>query len=173
MKQAKTLSSARLTYLPLSSSHLSESYVNWINDTDVNKYLETRQTTFGQLKAFLEEQEKKDILFWAIHLNENKKHIGNIKIDPIDKVELSGEYGILMGDKSEWKKGYAQEASERIIQFCFEEYNLSKITLGVVDENMSAVKLYEKLGFEVYEVKENSGVYGGKSCNTLRMVLKK
>lgn len=173
MKQAKTLSSARLTYLPLSSSHLSESYVNWINDTDVNKYLETRQTTFGQLKAFLEEQEKKDILFWAIHLNENKKHIGNIKIDPIDKVELSGEYGILMGDKSEWRKGYAQEASERIIQFCFEEYNLSKITLGVVDENMSAVKLYEKLGFEVYEVKENSGVYSGKSCNTLRMVLKK
>lgn len=173
MKQAKVLSSSRLTYVPLSISHLSQSYADWINDPAVNKYLETRQTTLTQLEDFLKEQEKKDILFWAIHLKENNKHIGNIKIDPIDSSESSGEYGILMGDKSEWKKGYAKEASDRIIQFCFEEYDLSKITLGVVEENTSAVKLYEKLGFEVYQIKENSGVYGDKLCNTLRMVLKK
>ncbi|RYU92903.1 GNAT family N-acetyltransferase [Emticicia agri] len=173
MRKAKVLDSARLNYVPLSATHVSQTYADWINDPEVNKYLETRQTTLEQLEDFVKGQEKKDILFWAIQLKDSNKHIGNIKIDPINDVDASGEYGILMGDKSEWKKGYAQEASERIIKFCFDEFNLSKITLGVVEENTAAVNLYKRLGFEIYQIKENSGVYEGKLCNTLRMELKK
>ena len=40
----------------------------------------------------------------GIHLKENCKHIGNIKIDPINKKHGTGEYGIMMGDKDEWGK---------------------------------------------------------------------
>ena len=170
---AKPLESERLYFEALSSKHLSDTYVNWLNDTRVNKYLESGgDYTLKTLETFLTEQVQKNILFWAIYIKASKKHIGNIKIDPINLENNSGEYGILMGDCDEWGKGYAKEASRTIIDFCFNTLKLSQITLGVIDENKSAVKLYEKLGFEIESINENSGVYDTKMCNSIRMVKK-
>jgi RimJ/RimL family protein N-acetyltransferase len=169
--KAKRLESERLYFEALSLKHLSQTYVNWLNDTRVNKYLESGgDYTLGKLEIFLIEQAQKDILFWAIHIKDSKKHIGNIKIDPINLEKNSGEYGILMGDCSEWGKGYAKEASVAITDYCFKTLKLSKITLGVIEENSSAVKLYEKLGFETESIIENFGVYDNKMCNSIRMV---
>ncbi len=165
------LETKRLLLRPLTLKHLSNRYVDWLNDVEVYKYLETGGNyTIEELKIYLKEQEEKNILFWAIHLKESNKHIGNIKIDPIDKVNNSGEYGIMIGDRSEWRKGYSKEASMRIIEYCFEEIKLSKITLGVIESNSNAIRLYEKIGFRIESVIENSGVYQGEVCNSLRMV---
>ena len=66
------------------------------------------------------------MLFWAIHLKEGGKHIGNIKIDPVNKRHGLGEYGIMIGDSDEWGKGYAKEASELVIHHCFRDLRLRK-----------------------------------------------
>lgn len=166
------LSSKRLLYHRLSNQHITEDYVDWLNDDDVNIFLETKGNyTLDKLKMYVEEHFKNEIYFWAIHLKDNNKHIGNIKIDPIDNETKSGEYGILMGDKMHWGKGYAKEASFRIIQYCFEELKLSKITLGVIEDNVKAIMLYKKLGFQIDQIKKEVGVYNQKLCNALRMSL--
>tara|TARA_R110002096_G_scaffold229836_1_gene419453 strand:- start:11401 stop:11934 length:534 start_codon:yes stop_codon:yes gene_type:complete len=166
------LTSERLIFKRLSPEHISESYLNWINDPEVYKYLETRGNyTMDMLKDYVDEQYKNNIHFWAIHLKDSNKHIGNIKIDPINLENNSGEYGILMGDKLNWGKGYAKEASIRIIDYCFSEIKLSKINLGVIEDNVSAFNLYKKIGFEIEEVKTDFGVYNGKLCNSIRMSL--
>ena len=83
--KSKYLESERLYFEALSSKHLSQVYVNWLNDTRVNKYLESGgDYALNKLETFLIEQTQKDILFWAIHIKDSKKHIGNIKIDPIN-----------------------------------------------------------------------------------------
>lgn len=167
------IESERLILKPLSLQHLSKTYVSWLNDIDVYRYLETGGNyTYQELETYLKNQVEKDILFWAIHLKSNNKHIGNIKIDPINTELKSGEYGIMMGDKTEWGKGYAKEATLRILKFCFEEINLSQITLGVVENNTNALKLYETLGFKTEKVNKNTGVYQGETCNSIRMVKK-
>ena len=74
-----------------------------------------------------------------------------------------------MGDKTNWSKGYAKEASKRVLKYCFEELKLSKITLGVIQENTSAVKLYEKIGFTIDVIKKDTGTYNNKLSNSLRM----
>jgi RimJ/RimL family protein N-acetyltransferase len=156
----------------VSIEHVSSNYVSWINDPEVNMYLETKGNyTLDLLKSYIEEQYNKEIYFWAIHLKSSNKHIGNIKIDPINEDLNSGEYGILMGDRLNWGKGYAKEATLRIVRYCFEDLGLSKITLGVIQDNINAVKLYEKIGFTIDEVKKNVGVYNNKLCNSLRMSL--
>ena len=148
--KAVELESKNLIFKKLSKKHLSIDYVNWLNDPDVNSYLESGGSyTIKLLEEYLTEQEQKDILFWAIHLKCSNKHIGNIKIDPINHKNNSGEYGILIGDKTSWGKGYAKEASLTIIKHCFDEIKLSKITLGVIEDNLNAVKLYKKLGFSI------------------------
>lgn len=169
--KAKVLESERLILKPLSLKHLTTTYVDWMNDIDIYKYLETGGNyTLKDLEDYLNQQEKNDILFWAIHIKESNKHIGNIKIDPIDYTNNSGEYGIMMGDKTEWGKGYAKEASLKVINFCFNELNLSQVTLGVIQNNINAIKLYEKIGFVVEKIIENFGKYQGKVCSSIRMV---
>src|SRR5688572_27941667 len=117
--KAPSLSSERLVFVPVSTVHLSQQYVNWLNDVEVYKYLETGgDYTIIKLEQFLKNVESKEILFWAIHLKSNNRHIGNIKIDPINARHGIGEYGIMIGDREQWRSGYAQEASRRIIEFC-------------------------------------------------------
>lgn len=100
------------------------------------------------MEDFLKGVEQRSILFWAIRIKESGKHIGNIKIDPINQRNRIGEYGILIGDKSEWGKGYAKETSLSTIDYCFSDsLNLRKITLGVVEDNKPALELYRKIGF--------------------------
>lgn len=166
------LTSERLLLKRLSVDHVSTEYLNWLNDPEVNGYLEIKgEQTLSMLTSYIEQQYNNEVYFWAIHLKDSNKHIGNIKIDPINFEHKSGEYGILMGDRPNWGKGYAKEASLRIIKYCFEELKLSKITLGVIQDNINAVKLYEKIGFTTDEVKIDTGIYNHKLSNSLRMSL--
>ena len=143
-----------------------------MNDIDVHRYLESGGNyTMQMLRTYLKEVDQKQILFWAIKIKESGKHIGNIKIDPLNTRHGYGEYAIMMGDRTEWGKGYAKEASKLVINYCFNDLNLRKITLGVVEDNQSAVGLYEKLGFGVEGIYKYHGIYDGKFCHVLRMAL--
>ena len=151
------LETKRLSLEPLSKYFLSQVYVNWLNDDVVNQYLVSGgDYTLEKLQQYLEEVERKPKYFWAIKLKETNKHIGNIKIDPINLNDLSGEYGIMIGDRSTWGKGIGKEASEIVLAFCFETLHLKKITLGVQKNNLKAIRLYEKLGFTLEKQSESN-----------------
>jgi ribosomal-protein-alanine N-acetyltransferase len=170
--KAPILRSNRLILVPLSMSHLSQEYVNWLNDPEVTFFLDSGgDYTFEKLNNFLEDVENKDILFWGIHLNHDQKHIGNIKIDPVNLKHGLCEYGILLGEKSEWGKGYAKEASLMVIDYCFNVLNLRKMTLGVVEDNENAVTLYKNLGFIIEGVYKDHRFHNNQYWNTLRMAL--
>jgi [ribosomal protein S5]-alanine N-acetyltransferase len=170
--EAPILESERLILKPLTLEHHTQDYVDWLNDEEVYRYLETGGNyNMEMLKNYLVDVEKKYILFWAIHLKNNRIHIGNIKIDPIVRKHGIAEYGIMMGRKSEWGKGYAKEATNKIIEFCFKELNIRKLTLGVVEDNLTAVSLYQKIGFIIEGTYLRHGLYQGKYCNILRMAM--
>lgn len=170
--KAAELSSARLVYKPLSLAHLSQEYVNWMNDPVVICYLESGGNyTIDMLRDYLREVEEKDSLFWAIHTLDTGEHIGNIKIDPVNERHGIAEYGIMMGKRSEWGKKYATEASQTIIEHCFGELGIRKITLGVVADNTLAYRLYVKLGFQIEGRYRNHGIYEGKYCDVIRMAI--
>ena len=146
------LETERLTLSSVTLADCSENYLSWLNDTDINMYLESGfyQHNIQGLVDFVNGyQSNKKAVFLVIRLKENNKHIGNIKIDKINYIHRNCEYGIMMGDKTEWGKGYAKEASIAIINYAFEELGLNKVNLGVIDSNDVAVKLYEKIGFVV------------------------
>lgn len=166
------LHSKRLIFKPLSLNHLSQEYVSWMNDPDVYRYLESGgDYTLIKLKSFLEDVEKKEIYFWAIHKKENDQHLGNIKINPVHKKHGRAEYGIMMGRKSEWGKGYGKEATMRILTFCFETIQLRKITLGVVSDNKPALNLYEKIGFRTEGIFKKHSLHFDEYCDVTRMAI--
>jgi len=162
----------RLILKPISMEHCNGRYVSWMNDPEVYKYLETGgDYTKEMLTDYIETLTNKHTFFWGIHTKEDDKHIGNIKIDPINKRHGYGEYGILMGDRSEWGKGYAKEASLLVIDFCFKKLKLRKINLGVVSANISALGLYQKLGFIIEGTYKQHGYYDNQLQDLIRMAL--
>ena len=166
--EVPALETDRLILKPLNMYFLSKDYVNWLNDKEVNRYLESGGNyTLEMLEGYLEEVESNPKFFWAIILKETNKHIGNIKIDPIDLNHLLGEYGIMIGDRTVWGKGVAKEVSEAVIDFCFNTLNFKKINLGVKKSNLKAIRLYEKLGFIV----ENQTKPHGSVVEYYRMFL--
>lgn len=168
-----TLNSERLMLRPLNLTHCTTEYVAWMNNHEVFRYLETGGNyKIEDLRKYLESVEANDsMLFWAIHLIDSGKHIGNIKIDPVNNRHGLGEYGIMMGDSDEWGKGYAKEASLVVIDYCFNKVGLRKITLGVIEQNIAAVKLYKKIGFQVEGIYKKHGIYDGEYRDVLRMAL--
>ena len=171
-KLIRKLESERLVVFPMNESFCTESYLNWLNDSEVCKYLELGAVCDMEgLRNYVNNAVKNNLFFWAICLKSSGKHIGNIKIDPINFRHKRGEYGILIGDKIEWGKGFAKEASKLIIDFCFNELNLLKITLGVVESNTTAVFLYKKIGFQVEGVYKDHGFYENRVENVLRMAI--
>lgn len=172
-KTIPSLETERLILKPLGIKFLSKNYHTWMQDDSVTKYMTSGGTdyTYEKLKKYLEDVEKKNIYFWAVIIKEVDKHIGNIKIDPIDKNYKTGEYGIMIGDKLELGKGYAYEASQKIINYCFDKLALNQITLGVKKSNIRAIKLYEELGFVKINRDEFPIKYKNIDDDGIRMVM--
>jgi len=130
------------------------------NDEEVNRFLDTGDNyTKEMLIDHLKNVAELDIYYWAIHIKINGLHIGNIKIDPIYQRHGLAEYSIMMGRKTEWGKGYAKEASTKIIDFRFKELKIRKLTLGVVADHKSAVNLYKGLAFQVEGIHKYTGFF--------------
>ena len=49
------------------------------------------------------------------------------------------------------RKGYAYMGMKLVLKFAFENIKLNRVFLGVVEWNLAAIKLYEKIGFKYRE----------------------
>lgn len=58
-----------------------------------------------------------------------------------------GIFGIAIGDRKYWGRGYGTEATNLMLRFAFTELNLRRLTLGADATNTRAIRSYEKSGF--------------------------
>ena len=56
-KKSKILVGNRIYLKVLTENNATEEYCSWLNDAEVNRYLETRKTTIQELKEYLTEAE--------------------------------------------------------------------------------------------------------------------
>ena len=142
------LAGERVFLRELEESDATEEYCSWINDSDVNKYLEAKKATVEGLRAYIREKRKsKNALFYGIFLKETGKHIGNVKLEPIDWNKGKATMGIMIGDKESWGQGLGKEALEVLFDYMKKKHSLKEIELGVRPEHKRAIALYKKLGF--------------------------
>ena len=94
--------SAQVSLFLLEPEHVTQDYVSWLNDSQVNQYLECRfvRHTIESTKKFVQAMlDSPDNLFLGIRSHLFDRHIGNIKIGPIDKNHGFGLLGIMIGEK--------------------------------------------------------------------------
>ena len=79
---------------------------------------------------------------------ENSRSIGCIDIFDFDPKNKRAGIGILIGDENERRKGYAAEAIEIVIDYCFTTLDLHQVYCSVVADNQDSLALFRKLNFE-------------------------
>ena len=66
----------RLLLRILTEKDATEKYCSWINDPEVNKYLDTKAITLNELKQYINEKyNDPNCLFFGIFLKQNNIHI--------------------------------------------------------------------------------------------------
>ena len=148
----------RVYLRPVTASDANERYLSWLLDEEVTRYLElgyrenTLETLRDDIRRFNSDPGR---IFRAIIAVEGDLHIGNIKIERIDKVHRFGELGLMIGDKRFWRRGYGTEAIRLMCNLAFEEYGLRRVTATYFADNVASQLAFQRLGFQV------EGVYKG------------
>jgi RimJ/RimL family protein N-acetyltransferase len=150
-------------------------FVKWFNDPEVNKFMFIRELTLAKEKKYILDRiagKVKDTLHFCIETVEGM-HIGSVALESIQTRNKNATFGIIIGDKNYWGKGYGEEASRLIIDHGFKKLKLHRIELDVYSYNKRAIKLYQKLGFKKEAVKREHNFYNGKFYDTIIMGLLK
>jgi RimJ/RimL family protein N-acetyltransferase len=73
--------------------------------------------------------------------------IGITVLKDINLINRSAEFSIYIGDKDHRGKGFSNDATSETLRFGFFKLGLKRIYLKVLEENETAIKLYQTAGF--------------------------
>ena len=140
----------RVLLRELTEADVTVSYVRWMNDAEIVRYLESRYTTHTAediLEYVRGVRADPNSLMWAICAAETGEHVGNIKLGPVDWIHRRGDIGLMIGERSVWGQGYAMEAISLLSEYAFSDLRLHKLIAGMYEENLGSRKAFEKAGF--------------------------
>jgi diamine N-acetyltransferase len=136
----------------------------WENDTDNWKV----SNTLAPFSRFVLEQyiatAHQDIytvkqLRLMINRSPSSQAEGSMPVGCIDLFDFEPNHqragvGILISDKSDRRKGYASEALEILIQYCFLSLNLHQLYCNITPDNEASILLFQKHGFQITGIKK-------------------
>jgi RimJ/RimL family protein N-acetyltransferase len=147
---SRFIESPRLYLREVRPSDVNERYYAWMNDPDVTRYLESRfhPASMESLREYVGERLRdRSSVFLAIVLKDDDRHIGNIKLGPINWIHRTADIGLLIGEKDVWNSGYATEAIAAVTDYAFRTLNLHKVTAGCYHTNEGSARAFLKVGF--------------------------
>jgi RimJ/RimL family protein N-acetyltransferase len=127
-----------------------DSLVTWFNDTDVTRFLlRYRPLTRMEEEAFLRKISESDTdIVLGIAVRENDRLVGFTGLNQLDVRNRHVRFGIGLGDKSTWGKGYGTEATRLMVRYAFDTLNLHRVWLHVSENNERGLRTYQKVGFQ-------------------------
>ena len=127
-------------------------FQRWLADMEVTRYLVHRHPPTQRQEEHSLERAAEDPhrVLWAITLMEGEeagKLIGATGLERIDWRNRDAESGIMIGDKSEWRRGYASEAMQLRTEYAFLDLGLRKVWTSVWLPNHGSRRALEKTGY--------------------------
>lgn len=125
--------------------------LKWLNNPKINKFIGDnpgKKTTFKKQRKWFEDYKNNNKKkFFTIC--DDKKPIGFMGLSNINKINKNADLFIVIGEDNYRGKGFAKKAIVWLTNFGFRKLGLHKINLGVIEENIVAIKLYKSVGFKI------------------------
>ena len=112
-------------------------------------------------------------VLFVIRKNEASEPIGYTEIYNIEAASGCAEFGIAVADPANRRRGYGSEATRLALDYCWNDLNLRRLSLRVVGDNLAALNMYAKAGFETEGLlRQGAYVDGAYRDVTLMAVLR-
>ena len=152
-----------------------DAFVRWFSDAETTRYLALRAPFSKAMEeqwftSMLESQGKNSYHF-VICLLADERPIGTAGFHHVNYEDGHASFGISIGEKAEWSKGYGTDALRAICDFGFGELRLERIELDVYEPNARARRSYEKAGFVTEGTLRHAHYSDGKYQDVVRMAL--
>jgi ribosomal-protein-alanine N-acetyltransferase len=147
MRFDKTLGTSDVLLRQLEIYDITEKYINWLNDPEINEFMDVRinPPNAEEQKNYVRECiNSEDKILFGIFENYIEM-IGTLKVTFIDPSSI--EVGIMIGEKSKQGIGVGKKSLNLVIAWAF-KISLLTISAGYEIHNISSMKLFESLGFE-------------------------
>ena len=130
----------------------AKAMLNCISDPSVNKYMNidgSKMIVDDCLEFIKISLTCPTSKHFAI-VDEYDNWVGTISLKNIDEVKKEAEYAIIT-DSNIHGKGYAYKATLELLDYAFNDLNLIRVYLNVVEDNVRANNFYHKCGFKLYK----------------------
>jgi RimJ/RimL family protein N-acetyltransferase len=147
-------------------------YQKWINDFSV------RVTIGGRVGPMTREAEEawyegvakaSGSAHFTIYEAATQRPIGTTALHDIDHFHRTAEFGIMIGEKDCWGKGYGTETARLMLGYGFSDLNLHNIGLRVFSTNARALAAYARAGFRECGRRRECLRPGGAICDEIFM----
>lgn len=173
----RILESENFLLKPFTSKDVQVEYINWLNDNDINKYLEIRfqkqtlETVSVYINSFRNNLEK---FLWGIYSLDHNELIGTTSLYNFNKYHGLANISIMIGNKDFWGTSATIEAKTLVINYAFNIIKIRKILASTYAVNMSMNFTLKKLGF-ILEGKflQNRLLENGEYCDEFKWGLLK
>lgn len=147
-------------------------YLKWINDFEVTRTLAIgmRPTSWESEEAWYERicTSERDA-FFTIYERSSLRPIGGTGLHNIDPYNRTAEFGILIGEKDCWGRGYGTETTSLVLDFGFTALGLHNIMLRVYSFNERGLRAYARAGFRVIGRRRESHRFAGRAYDEIYM----
>jgi len=150
----------KIALVPFGRKELySTEYLQWMNDPAITRTIGRFDYLLpvgrSKLVDYVQSLDPDTTLFAAIYAksasaggcSRKGRFIGTLKIYDIDLLAQRASLGIMIGDRSQWGKGYAQRALRLASSYIFDVLGLRKITAGYIGTNRGMEQAFLKTGF--------------------------
>ena len=123
----------------------------WATDPEVTRYLSSRYMapqTWEQSEDFLRSVLHGDAggVNLVIAEKQSLKYLGQCNLLMIDHQSQKATLAIVLPQEHQGM-GFGREAISLLLRFAFDEMNLRRVSLHVIEDNPKAIALYERCGF--------------------------
>ena len=159
-------------YLSPCSVEDAEKWAEWFNDLAVTLPLGdeayTPSTPDSEREAISGIIKSKAHIFNIGDL-ETDMPVGRCLLFNVDHVNRSAMFGIFIGEKSYWGKGYGHEATKLLLDYGFNLLNLNSVMLGVFSFNERAMRSYKGVGFKEIGRRRQARIIGEQKFDVIFM----
>ena len=147
-------------------------YTEWLNDLTImsNLMMTPHAITLNAEKEMVEKMTKdqQQHQFAIVDLKTDRL-IGGCGLRGVDTTNGKADFGIFIGDKSFWNRGFGTEATMLILDYGFNILHLRNIILGVFSFNERAIACYRKCGFKLIGRRRKAKKMAGKVYDEVLM----
>ncbi len=165
----------RLRLRPLERADIP-AMLAWFADPDVRATLASYRpfNDVEETQWFESNAKQGDKQSWGIEIPTEPsgwRLVGNCGFHQINWRVRKAELGVVIGDKTQWDKGYGTEAVRVLVDWAFGTLNLNRVELVVYARNARAQRAYAKAGFVVEGRLRQADFYAGQYDDVLQMAV--